>query len=293
MSADAQASIDDLLDVLDLDESQARTTEDIFTGRSHAMPTGRIYGGQVLGQSLLAAERTMPPDRAAHSMHGYFLRPGDSSQGITIAVDRIHDGRSFSTRRAQAYQNGVPIFSMIASFQDEAPGVEHAEPMPAGVPAPEELTPDEVLLEGADPGLLRMLARRPVDIRHVEAPLYLSADGEPAPHQAVWMRLRAPMPDDQRLHRAALAYLSDMTIQESILRAHGIQWATPGLKVASLDHAMWWHRPARVDEWMLFAQKSPNARGGRGLATGRIYTRDGVLAASVSQEIMIRVPDAR
>ncbi|MGO2747285.1 acyl-CoA thioesterase [Microbacterium sp.] len=295
MSADARARtpVDQLMEVLDLDESQARTTEDIFTGCSQSMPTGRIYGGQVLGQSLLAAERTMPADRAVHSMHGYFLRPGDSSQGVTIAVDRIHDGRSFSTRRAQAYQNGVPIFSMIASFQDEAPGLEHAEPMPSDVPAPEDLSPDEELVDDTDPQALRMLAERPVETRHVETPIYLSADGKTIPHQAVWMRLRAPMPDDQRLHRAALAYLSDMTIQESILRAHGIHWATPGLKVASLDHAMWWHRPARVDEWMLYVQSSPNARGGRGLATGRIYTRDGVLAASVNQEIMIRVPDVR
>lgn len=292
MSADAraQASVDNLLDVLDLDESRARTTEDIFTGRSHDMPTGRIYGGQVLGQTLLAAERTMPADRAVHSMHGYFLRPGDSTQGITIAVDRIHDGRSFSTRRAQAYQNGVPIFSMIASFQDESPGIEHAEPMPAGIPQPEDLVSDELLVPDGDPGALRMLTERPVDTRHVEAPIYVTAEGERAAHQAVWMRMRAPMPDDQRLHRAALAYLSDMTIQESILRAHGIHWSQPGLKVASLDHAMWWHRPARVDEWMLFVQKSPSARGGRGLATGRIYTRDGVLAASVAQEITIRVP---
>jgi len=294
MSAEAQAraSVDHLLDVLDLDASQARTTEDIFTGRSHSMPTGRIYGGQVLGQSLLAAERTMPTDRAAHSMHGYFLRPGDSTQGVTISVDRIHDGRSFSTRRAQAYQNGVPIFSMIASFQDEAPGLEHAAPMPVGLPDPEDLLPDEDLVSGAAPTALRMLTERPVDTRHVQSPIYLTADGERAAHQAVWMRMRAPMPDDQRLHRAALAYLSDMTIQESILRAHGVSWATPGLKVASLDHAMWWHRPVRVDEWMLFVQKSPNARGGRGLATGRIYSRDGVLAASVTQEIMIRVPEA-
>lgn len=294
MSADAQAqaSVDNLLEVLDLDETQARTEEDIFTGRSHSMPTGRIYGGQVLGQSLIAAERTMSEDRAVHSMHGYFLRPGDSSQGLTIAVDRIHDGRSFSTRRSQAYQNGVPIFSMIASFQDEAPGVEHAQPMPDGVPSPDDIPPDEQRMEGVLPHALRMLMDRPVDMRHVETPLYVSADGERKAQQAVWMRMRAPMPDDPRLHRAALAYLSDMSIQESILRAHGVPWATPGLKVASLDHAMWWHRPARVDEWLLYVQESPNARGGRGLATGRIYTQSGVLAASVTQEIMIRVPEA-
>lgn len=287
----AVRTVEHLLAVLDLDSTQARTTEDIFTGASHPMPSGRIYGGQVLAQSLIAAERTLPEDRAVHSMHGYFLRPGDASQGITIAVDRIHDGRSFSTRRSQAYQNGVPIFSMIASFQDEGPGVEHAQPMPANVPAPEDLLPDEATVEGLPGGAARMLTDRAADVRHIGQPLYLPNTDERLPHQGVWMRLRAPLPDDPRLHRAALAYLSDMTIQESILRAHGAYWALPGLKVASLDHAMWWHRPARVDDWLLYVQESPNARGGRGLATGRIYTRDGSLIASVAQEIMIRVPD--
>lgn len=293
MSTDEHATrtVERLLEVLDLDSTQARTTEDIFTGSSHPMPSGRIYGGQVLAQALLAAERTLPEDRAAHSMHGYFLRPGDASQGITISVDRIHDGRSFSTRRAQAYQNGVPIFSMIASFQDADPGVEHAASMPEGIPAPEDLAPDEARVQGLPGGTARMLSERAADIRHVDSPLYLPSDDERIPQQAVWMRLRAPLPDDPRLHRAALAYLSDMTIQESILRAHGVYWALPGLKVASLDHAMWWHRPARVDEWLLYVQESPNARGGRGLATGRIFTRDGEFVASVAQEIMIRVPD--
>ncbi|MFC7943614.1 MULTISPECIES: acyl-CoA thioesterase II [unclassified Microbacterium] len=293
MSTDEHATrtVERLLEVLDLDSTQARTTEDIFTGSSHPMPSGRIYGGQVLAQALLAAERTLPEDRAAHSMHGYFLRPGDASQGITISVDRIHDGRSFSTRRAQAYQNGVPIFSMIASFQDADPGVEHAASMPEGIPAPEDLAPDEARVQGLPGGTARMLSERAADIRHVDSPLYLPSDDERIPQQAVWMRLRAPLPDDPRLHRAAIAYLSDMTIQESILRAHGVYWALPGLKVASLDHAMWWHRPARVDEWLLYVQESPNARGGRGLATGRIFTRDGEFVASVAQEIMIRVPD--
>ncbi|MDF2559969.1 MAG: acyl-CoA thioesterase [Microbacterium sp.] len=293
MSAEQHAiqTVERLLEVLDLDAAQARTTEDIFTGSSHPMPSGRIYGGQVLAQALLAAERTLPEDRAVHSMHGYFLRPGDASQGITIAVDRIHDGRSFSTRRTQAYQNGVPIFSMIASFQDADPGVEHAVPMPAGIPDPHDLSPDEERVHGLPEGTTRMLSERAADVRHVDSPMYLPSEDAQVPRQAVWMRLRAPLPDDQRLHRAALAYLSDMTIQESILRAHGVYWALPGLKVASLDHAMWWHRPARVDEWLLYVQESPNARGGRGLATGRIYTRDGGLVASVAQEIMIRVPE--
>jgi len=287
----ARRSVDNLLDVLDLAVSEARTTEDIFTGQSNPMPTGRVYGGQVLAQSLIAAERTLPENRTVHSMHGYFLRPGDATQGITFAVDRIHDGRSFSTRRSQAYQNGVPIFSMIASFQDEDPGIEHAVPMPDGIPAPEDVPSDDELIGSVHPITGRLLADRPADVRHVTGPLFLEVEGERVPQQAVWMRMRAPMPDDPRLHRAALAYLSDMTIQESILRRHGLTWSTPGLKVASLDHAMWWHRFGRVDEWMLYVQEAPNARGGRGLAQGRIYSRDGELLATVAQEIMVRVPD--
>ena len=287
----AKATVDQLLAVLDLDHSGARTTEDIFTGPSHAMPTGRIYGGQVLAQSVIAAERTLPDDRFLHSMHGYFLRPGDATQGLTLSVDRIHDGRSFSTRRAQAYQNGVPIFSMIASFQDEDPGLEHALPMPEGIPAPEDVPSDEEGVSALHPHSQRLLEDRPVDMRHVGGAIYASPGIDQSPTQAVWMRMRTPLPDAPQLHRAALAYLSDMSIQETILRAHGLSWATPGMKVASLDHAMWWHRFARVDDWLLYVQESPNARGGRGLATGRIYTRDGTLVASVAQEITVRVPE--
>lgn len=286
----ARRSVNQLLQVLDLDASEARTTEDIFTGISQSMPTGRVYGGQVLAQSLVAAERTLPEERIVHSMHGYFLRPGDATQGITFAVDRIHDGRSFSTRRVQAYQGGVPIFSMISSFQDEDPGLEHTESVPDGIPDPESLPSDDELIGRVHPITGRLLSDRPADIRHVTGALFVEVAGERVPQQAVWMRMRAPMPDDRRMHRAALAYLSDMTIQESILRRHGITWQTPGLKVASLDHAMWWHRFGRVDEWMLYVQHSPNARGGRGLSQGRIYSRDGTLMANVAQEIMVRVP---
>ena len=280
-----------MLSVLDLAGSDARTTEDIFTGVSQSMPLGRVYGGQVLAQSIVAAERTIPDARHVHSMHGYFLRPGYSAKGITFAVDRIHDGRSFSTRRTQAFQEGVPIFSMIASFQDQDPGVEHQEPMPEGVPAPEDLPDIEAHLKGLHPMSKRLFTDRPVDLRHVPSPIYLSVEGDRKPSQAVWMKVRREIPDDPAIHRAALAYLSDLTIQESILRAHGIPWAMPGLKVASLDHAMWWHRFGRVDEWMLYVQESPSARGGRGLATGRIYTQEGTLLASVAQEIMVRIPE--
>ncbi|MDL9979558.1 acyl-CoA thioesterase [Microbacterium sp. ASV49] len=282
-----------MLTVLDLAESAARTTEDIFTGVSQPMPIGRVYGGQVLAQSIVAASRTVAPGRIAHSMHGYFLRPGDAGQGITFSVDRIHDGRSFSTRRTQAYQDGVPIFSMIASFQDDDPGIEHQEPIPEGVPAPDDLPLLEEMMTGLHPMTKRFYVDLPVDLRHVPSPIYARVEGEHEPRQAVWMRAKRRIGDDPALHRAALAYLSDLTIQESILRAHGIAWSTPGLKVASLDHGMWWHRPGRVDEWMLYVQESPSARGGRGLAQGRIYAQSGELLATVAQEIMIRVPEVR
>lgn len=290
-SDDQTDPVASMLAVLDLAASEARTTEDIFTGASQSMPLGRVYGGQVLAQSIVAAARTLPQGRSVHSMHGYFLRPGDSARGITFSVDRIHDGRSFSTRRTQAFQEGVPIFSMIASFQDEDPGVEHQTSMPEGVPAPEDLPDIESHLGGVHPMSKRIFTDRPVDVRHVPMPIYLSADPERIPAQAVWMKIRRPITDSPEVHRAVLAYLSDLTIQESILRAHGVAWVTPGLKVASLDHAMWWHRFGRVDEWLLYVQESPSARGGRGLATGRIYSRDGSLLASVAQEVMVRVPD--
>lgn len=280
-----------MLAVLDLSGSAARTTEDIFVGRSQAMPLGRVFGGQVLAQAMVAAARTIPEDRLIHSMHGYFLRPGDSTRDITFSVDRIHDGRSFSTRRTQAFQEGVPIFSMIASFQDVDPGLDHQAAPPSDVPDPEELPAIEEHLRGSHPMSQRLLADRPVEVRHVPSPVYLRVEGERVPRQAVWMKLRRPISDDPRLHAAALAYLSDLTIQEPVLRAHGLPWITPGLKVASLDHAMWWHRPGRVDDWLLYVQESPSARGGRGLSTGRVFSREGILLASVAQEIMVRAPE--
>ncbi len=276
-----------MLDVLDLASGDARTTEDIFTGGSHAMPTGRIFGGQVLAQAIIAADRTTDDDRVPHSMHGYFLRPGDATRGLTLSVDRIHDGRSFSTRRTQAFQNGVPIFSMISSFEREDPGLDHQSSMPKGVADPESLAASAPALH---PLSQRLLAASPIDVVHADGGIYDSAPEGASTTQNVWMRVRRPIGDDPAVHRAVLAYMSDLTIQEPVLRAHGVAWSRPGLKVASLDHAMWWHRPARTDEWLLYAQESPSARAGRGLATGKIFTRSGELVASVAQEIMIRVP---
>lgn len=280
-----------LLSALDLTNTGARTNEDIFTGISEWMPMGRVFGGQVLAQSVIASTRTVDNDRHIHSLHGYFLRPGDIEQPITFSVDRIHDGRSFSTRRTQAYQNGLPILSMIASFQDEDPGLDHQVDMPANIPDPDSLPSDSELLSKVDHPIARYWATgRAFDMRHVGEPVYFGSAKERVPHQAIWMKAIERLPDDETLHRAALAYASDYSLLEPILRKHGAAWSTPGLKVASLDHAMWWHRFGRVDEWLLYVQESPNAIGGRGLATGRIYSREGVLLATVAQEGMIRTP---
>jgi acyl-CoA thioesterase-2 len=283
----------ELLTTLNLsDASGARTREDIFIGPSQWMPHGRVYGGQVLAQSLVAATHTVDSSRVAHSLHGYFLRAGDITLPITFSVDRLRDGRSFSTRRVQAYQNGEPIFSMIASFQDVDPGLEHFESMPSHITPPEQL-PSAAELMGDNPHPVAQYwsKARPFDLRHVEKPIYFSVDGEKVAKQAVWLKALGDLPDDANLHQAALAYLSDYTILESIYRRHGIAWSHPGLKSASLDHAMWFHRPAKVDEWLLYVQNSPSAQGGRGLAMGHIYTREGVLVATVAQEGMVRVPE--
>lgn len=281
-----------LLQLLDLSDADgANTDEDIFVGISEPQPHGRVFGGQVLAQSILAAVRTVDEDRQIHSMHGYFLRPGDANAPITFGVQKLRDGRSFSARRTHAYQNGVPILSMIASFQVPADGVDHHEPFPEGIPDPESLPSTADLLgEFEHPIAQQWAYERPFDIRHVQSPLYIRAEGEREPTNAVWMKSKGPLPDDLNLHRAALAYASDYTLLEPILRRHGIAWISPGIKFASLDHAMWWHRPFRADEWLLYVQNSPSASGARGLGVGRIFSRSGELVATVAQEGMMRIP---
>ena len=289
--ADRETLLQDMITSLTLIDTGARTDEDIFTAPSQWMPHGRVYGGQVLAQSVLAASRTVDAERAIHSLHGYFLRPGDITEPITFSVDRIYDGRSFSARRTQAYQKGQPIFSMIASFQDEDPGLDHQAPIPEGIPDPETL-PTVADLIGHIPNTVAQFwaTTHPFDMRHVPSPIYMTVEGDRVAHQAVWFKAVGRIDDDPIVHRAAIAYASDQTLLESVMRRHGVAWATPGLKIASLDHAMWWHRPARIDEWLLYVQESPNAIGGRGLGLGRIYSRDGRLVASVAQEGMIRLP---
>jgi acyl-CoA thioesterase-2 len=280
-----------LLEVLDLRADGVDDRgQDVFVGASQRQPHGRVFGGQVLGQTVVAAGRTVDHERPVHSMHAYFLRPGDSSEPITFTVERLRDGRSFSARRVHAIQYGKPILSMIASFQTDSPGIDHQDEMP-DVPAPEDLPSARELLGAIDHPVAQYWARqRPVDIRHVQQPVYWQVADERVPRQAVWMRVPETLPDDPLLHRAVLGYASDYTLLESVLRRHGLTWATPGLKAASLDHAMWWHRPARADEWLLYVQASPSASGARGLGIGRMFSRDGRLVASVGQEGMLRAP---
>ncbi|MBW4095352.1 MAG: acyl-CoA thioesterase II [Acidobacteria bacterium] len=281
-----------LLDLLDLSDAEgARTDEDIFVGTSMKRPGGRVFGGQVLAQSIVAGSRTVEADRAVHSMHGYFLRPGDAEAPITYGVQKLRDGRSFSARRVHAYQNGVPILSMIASFQLADTGLDHQDQMPEGIPDPETLPSTAELLEGIDHPVAReWSSERPFDVRHVGEPLYLKAPEVSVAQQAVWVKTFSKLPDDPILHRAALAYVSDYTLLEPTLRKHGVAWTSRGMSVASLDHAMWWHRPARVDEWLLYVAESPSASNSRGFNLGKFFSRDGVLVASVAQEGMIRIP---
>ena len=290
MSAEVPIPNDPLAEMLATLSLEASGAD--FIGKSQWMPHGRVYGGQVLAQSVIASSATVAPDRHLHSLHGYFLRPGDISLPVTYSVDRLRDGRSFSTRRVQGFQKGEPIFSMIASFQDESAGLNHQDAFPSDIPDPESL-PSAASIMGDNPHPVAQYwaKARPFDMRHVDSPIYFEVNGAQVPHQAVWIKALGELPDDANLHRAALAYASDYTILESIYRAHGVSWSHPGLKSASLDHAMWFHRDGRADQWLLYVQESPSAQGGRGLALGRIFTRGGELLATVAQEGMVRVPE--
>ena len=304
----------DLLAILDLEElGTARITVEgvgggpssdlgeagatVFVGRSQKMPHGRVFGGQVLAQCVIAAGRTVTDiddgdgARHIHSLHGYFMRPGDDTKPIRFAVERMRDGNSFSTRRVHALQDGLPILSMITSFQEDAGGLDHQDPMP-DVPGPEGLRSLQEVFGGVDHPGAQHLVRRPVELRHVEGNLFVDPGGDRVAHQDVWMKAVGSLPDDPLVHAAVLAYASDYTLLEPALRRHGITWTDRRLRAASLDHAMWFHRPARVDEWILYAQESPSASGGRGLGLGRMFAADGTLVATVAQEGMLRIKES-
>ncbi|GAA0427157.1 acyl-CoA thioesterase II [Streptomyces luteireticuli] len=288
--------LEELLALLDLE----RIEEDIFRGTSRDAVIPRVFGGQVAAQALVAAGRTVPDDRPPHSLHAYFLRPGDPGRPIVYTVDRIRDGRSFTTRRVVAVQHGRPIFHLSASFQVHEEGLEHQEPMPdapdpLALPTAAELLPRYADRFGGPDVLDKLLeARAAVDLRYADEPPFGSVGEVREPRSQVWFRTNGKLADDPLLHVCLATYVSDMTLLDSVLLAHGRGgWAVGDVVGASLDHAMWFHRPFRADEWLLYDQESPTSQGGRGLARGRIFTVEGSLAVSVIQEGLVRVPHPR
>jgi acyl-CoA thioesterase-2 len=281
-----KAALADLLALLTLE----RLELNLFRGASADIGNPQVFGGQVLGQALVAANATVE-GRSVHSLHAYFLRRGDVDAPIVYEVDRSRDGHSFSSRRVVAIQHGEQIFHMAASFQTEEAGLVHQLPMPA-VPPPEALRDLRELVDGQRALLpaaaLRFLQREtPFEFRVVEPVNYARPEpGEPRQH--VWFRAVGQLPDDAQLHRCLLAYVSDYHLVGTALRPHGLSMASPNLTVASIDHAMWFHRPVRVDDWLLYAMDSPSASGARGLARASLFTREGLLVASTAQEGLMR-----
>ena len=279
----------------DAAESIGASSARVFEGRSQKMPHGRVFGGQVLAQCVMAAGITVRDlndgdgARPIHSLHGYFMRPGDDTLPIRFAVEEMRDGNSFSTRRVHAVQKGAPIMSMTCSFQERAGGLDHQDTMPA-VAGPDGLASLADAFRGVDhPGARHIAESRPIELRPVESNMFLDAGAEQVAANHVWMRAVERLPDDPLLHAAVLAYSSDYSLLEPVLRRHGLVWTDRRLRVASLDHSMWFHRDVRADEWLLYAQQSPSAVSGRGLSIGEIYSQDGTLVATTAQEGMVRV----
>lgn len=276
-----------LIETLDIEKLE----ENLFRGTSPDIGWQRVFGGQVIGQALVAAQRTVPEDRFVHSLHAYFMRPGDPSVPILYQVERIRDGSSFTTRRVVAVQHGRAIFSMSASFQIDEDGFDHQVEIPK-VADPETLIGEkdfkEVFLAQAPDAVRKYWGRpRPVEIRPVSLVHYVSKD-KLKPAADIWVRVTGPVPEDRRLAAAMLAYLSDMTLLDTSLYAHGRSIFEPDIQAASIDHAMWFHRPFSFDDWLLYTQDSPSASGARGMTRGSLYTRSGLLIASVAQEGLIR-----
>ena len=269
-----------------------RIEENLFRGPSQDLGWGTVYGGQVLGQALSAAGQTVPKGRHVHSLHAYFLRPGDVTKPVVYDVDRIRDGKSFTTRRVVAIQNGQPIFNMSSSFQTDEEGFEHQDVMP-DVPLPESLPTEQermAVYVARLPKSVRQQASadRPFEVRTDDPPSDPFLPTPRPPVRMVWFRTAAKLPDDPALHRYLLAYVSDYSFVMTALLPHGVTWLTPGMQVASIDHVMWFHRSFRCDEWLLHVMESPVAHGARGLMRGRIFTREGRLVASTAQEALIR-----
>lgn len=287
-------AVEKLQRMLSITDGVQEGKEIIFNAETLNRESRRIYGGQVLAQAIIAGAQTIDDDHQMHSIHAYFIRPGDIDQPLSFGVQKLADGRSFSTRRIQAYQDSEEIFSAIASYQTHSEGVDHSSPMPSDVPDPESLPTVADLVGHVPLPIARAIAyERPFDLRHVEQPLWLAADSERKPTSALWFKAFDSLGDDPVVHQAAIAYASDYVPVEPGLRAHGKFWLEQGMKVASLDHAIWFHRPARADEWLLYVLESPSAQDARSLSVGKIFTREGKHVATVTQESMLRLPEYR
>ncbi|THD52839.1 acyl-CoA thioesterase II [Phenylobacterium sp.] len=269
-----------------------RLEVNLFRGVTSDNSPGRIFGGQVIGQSLLAAYETVE-DRICHSLHCYFIRPGDPTVPIIFEVDRSRDGGSFTTRRVIAIQHGQQIFNLAASFMAHEEGYEHQAPMPAAAPwddLPDEAEMQKEAMKNAPEEAKRWLSRpRPIEMRSVDARSYFQAGEAKDPESQSWIRCREPIGADQHMHQVILAYASDMNLLSTAMRPHRVHWQTPGFQSASLDHAMWFHKPINFNDWHLYAQDSPSASGGRGFIRGSIFASDGTLVASVAQEGLMRM----
>ncbi|MEQ9720537.1 acyl-CoA thioesterase II [Yersinia alsatica] len=281
-------ALEKLLDLLDLEKIE----EGIFRGQSEDLGLRQVFGGQVVGQAIYAAKQTVPIDRLVHSFHSYFLRPGDSSKPIIYDVETLRDGNSFSARRVSAIQNGKPIFYMTASFQSQEEGLEHQNTMP-DVPPPEGLMSEtEIARQFAHliPEKVRekFIGHQPIEMRPVKFHNPLQGSVE-EPNRYVWFRANGKMPDELRVHQYLLGYASDFNFLLTALQPHGIGFLEPGVQIATIDHSMWFHRPFRLDDWLLYAVESTSASGARGFVRGQIYTREGVLIASTVQEGVIRL----
>jgi acyl-CoA thioesterase II len=283
---DNQAALDDLVALLDLEAIEVN----IFRGRSPDENRQRVFGGQVAGQALVAAARTIDePNRLVHSLHAYFLRPGDPTVPILYEVDRIRDGRSFSTRRVVAIQHGKAIFNLQASFHDDEPGPDHQLEMPGDMGDPRDLPDFHTRMAPYAEQIGDWYHRpRPIDLRYVDGDP-TSRRGRSTTKQHVWLRADGVLPDDPVLHACVVTYASDMTLLDTTLLPFGLDWDTPGMQMASVDHAMWFHRPFRADDWLLYAQRAVSTSSARGLAQGSIFTSDGQLAVSVVQEGLTRL----
>lgn len=280
-------AVDNLVSILDLEPLEVN----LFRGRSPQHGWQRVFGGQVLGQALVAAVRTVEPDRIAHSLHAYFLLGGDPKVPIVYQVERVRDGRSFTTRRVTGIQHGRPMFVMSVSFHVHEPGLSYQVEMP-DVPPPEELPSEAQLREKLLPHVTDAIRsywerERPIEMRPVDLSRFVSREKR-KPEQYVWMRASGVLPDAFPLHQCVLAYASDFSLLDTALIAHGRLMFDADLQLASLDHALWFHRPFRADEWLLYVQDSPSSDGARGFCRGSIYTREGVLVASVCQEGLMR-----